>query len=417
MKPIVPALLIGVTSLLVPAQQPELRIPAFTAYLGPDPEGARISRSQGITGWRAAGATISWFGELKSPGRLEAAIALTLPKGDSLPLQLSVGTERHQATAHGQDGEVRVPFGEFTVPTAGYVHFELMPRDSGRAGRAITALLVDGPAAAGARFNLDSRRNAASVHLRFPVESTAQIVGFYSEIVAVDDPVTTYYMATGFSRGYFGMQVNSPTERRIIFSVWDAASGTSANDRSTVADENQTQLVAKGEGVEASVFGNEGTGGHSHLVYHWKTASIQRFYVTAVPEGTNTVYTGYWLHPEKQQWQLIASFRAPKDGGGLKRLYSFSENFGGATGHLRRKALFGPEWIHLANGSWQELTTATFSHDATGKASRLDRFMGVENGRFFLSHGGFIPGFTASGDKFTRPASGTPPDIHLPTHP
>lgn len=32
-----------------------------------------------------------------------------------------------------------------------------------------------------------------------------------------------YYMACGWHRGYLGMQVNSPTERRIIFSVRDIA--------------------------------------------------------------------------------------------------------------------------------------------------------------------------------------------------
>lgn len=45
----------------------------------------------------------------------------------------------------------------------------------------------------------------------------------------------------------------------------------------------------------------------------------------------------------------------------------------------------------------EELTTASFSHDPTGKAARLDRFMGVEDGRFFLSHGGFVEGFTPYG--------------------
>ena len=96
---------------------------------------------------------------------------------------------------------------------------------------------------------------------------------------------------------------------------------------------------------------------------------------------------------------LIASFRAPKDGGYLHGLYSFSENFGGSNGHLSRKALYGPQWVRLSDGSWKELTEASFSHDGTGKANQLDRYMGVENGRFFLSHGGFEPGFTQYGDK------------------
>ena len=72
-------------------------------------------------------------------------------------------------------------------------------------------------------------------------------------------------------------------------------------------------------------------------------------------------------------------------------------------------------WIRTDDGQWIELTTASFSHDPTGKADRLDRFMGVENGQFFLSHGGFVPGFTKYGEKFTRPATGQPPtDIVLP---
>jgi hypothetical protein len=274
--------------------------------------------------------------------------------------------------------------------------------------------VVDSASGSHLHFNLDARRNAASVHLRYPTDSTLTVTGFYNEVTAVDDPVATYYMATGFARGYFGMQVNAPTERRIIFSVWDAANGTNAKDRTTVAPENFTQLVAKGDGVVADVFGNEGTGGHSHLVYDWKTGSTQKFFVTAKPEGESTVYAGYWFHPVKQAWVLIASFRAPKDGQGLRRLYSFSENFGGNNGHLRRKALFGNQWIRLSDGSWRELTTATFSHDATGKEARLDRFMGVEGGRFFLSHGGFVPGTTVMGAPFTRPAGGKAPVIELP---
>ena len=52
---------------------------------------------------------------------------------------------------------------------------------------------------------------------------------------------------------------------------------------------------------------------------------------------------------------------------------------------------------------------ASFSHDATGKADRLDRFMGVENGQFFLHQGGFVNGFTKYGEKFTRPGSSRRP--------
>jgi hypothetical protein len=170
------------------------------------------------------------------------------------------------------------------------------------------------------------------------------------------------------------------------------------------------KLVAKGDGVNAGDFGNEGTGGHSHLVYDWKTGSKQRFLVTAkVTDATHTVYSGYWFHPEQKKWMLISSWRAPKDGAYLHGLYSFVEDFNGENGMLRRKALYGNQWLRTADGKWHEQTTATFSHDPTGRADRLDRFMGVEDGNFFLSTGGFDSGFTKYGELFTRPATGHPP--------
>lgn len=398
-----------------PSLPAELRVPSYTAYLVPDADAARVSANRPLTPFVKAKSALVWYGQFVTRGTFDASVAVQLPAGDSVRLRLTVGRTQQTATVHGGAGELRVPFGSFTIADTGYQRIELSTA-SGDANAAldVRALVLNGDAAQTAHFNLDARRNAASVHLRYPTDSTLTITGFYDEVTAVDDPVATYYMATGFARGYFGMQVNSPTERRIIFSVWDAASGTTAKDRTTVDSSNYTKLIAKGDGVVAEVFGNEGTGGHSHLVYPWKTGSTQKFFVTAKPEGDATVYTGYWFHPDKQAWQLIASFRAAKDGQGLRRLYSFSENFGGNNGHLRRKARYGAQWIQLADGSWRELTTATFSHDPTGKEARLDRFMGVENGAFFLSHGGFVPGFTTMGTAFTRPSSGAPPKIDLP---
>jgi hypothetical protein len=177
-------------------------------------------------------------------------------------------------------------------------------------------------------------------------------------------------------------------------------------------------LVAKGDGVYSGDFGNEGTGGHSHLKYPWKTGEVQRFLLGAAQvDATRTVFAGYYFHPGKREWMLISAWAAPKEGGLLRGLHGFSEDFGGSNGHLRRKALFGNQWIRTAGGEWVELTEARFSHDPTGRADRLDRFMGVEEGRFFLSHGGFVPGFTRYGERFTRPATGKPPEVRLPEIP
>ncbi|MBN1509678.1 MAG: DUF3472 domain-containing protein [Sedimentisphaerales bacterium] len=394
----------------------ELRVPTFTAYLDPNVEGARVSARSGVARWNDPALKMLWFGQIKTPGQLDCSVALRLPKDATTKLRLTVAGQSHEVSATGSGTDlVTAEFGSFDIAEAGYQRFALESLNPpGQPFGDLDALIVDGPATQDAHFNLKPRRNAASVHLFYPIDEEAKVEAFHCEMTGLEDPIWTYYMACGWHRGYFGMQVNSPTERRIIFSVWD--SGNEAVNRSRVPDENRVRLVAKGEGVYAGDFGNEGTGGHSHLVYAWKTGQKQRFLVTAKPtDKTHTIYAGYYFHPEKKQWVLISSWTAPKEGGYLRGLYSFSENFGGANGHVLRKALYGNQWIRTVEGRWIELTTASFSHDPTGKADRLDRFMGVENGQFFLSHGGFAPGFTQYGERFSRPAVGQPPvDIDLP---
>jgi hypothetical protein len=387
----------------------ELRVPAFTAYIEPDPEGAEVSPDNGVSGWTDPGQRVLWFGEFKAPGTLACKLDLNLPAGTETKLRLSVAGNSREVTAKGSNQPVTLDFGSFDVPTAGYQKLTLESLNpAGQDAGSLRTLVLDGPALAGAHFNLVERRNAASVHLAYPTRGFTNIDAFYCEVTGVETPLWTYFEACGWHRGYFGMQVNSPTERRIIFSVWD--SGAEAVDRNKVGADDRTTLVAKGEGVYAGGFGNEGTGGHSHLVYNWRTGAAQRFLVTAKPtDATHTTYSGYWFQPDEKKWMLISSWRAPKDGAYLRGLYSFSENFGGSNGELRRKALYGNQWLHTADGQWHEQTTATFSHDPTGKAVRLDRFMGIEDGQFFLSNGGFVPGFTKFGTLFHRPPNGQPP--------
>ena len=200
----------------------------------------------------------------------------------------------------------------------------------------------------------------------------------------------------------------------MIFSVWDA--GNEALDRNKVNDSNRVKLVAKGEEVFADGFGNEGTGGHSHWNYSWKSGVTYKFLVTAAIDSASkaTSYAGYFFIPETQKWKLIACFKAPRDGGHLKKLYSFVENFDGSNGELYRKAFFGDQWIRRENGEWKELTRSTFSYDATGKAGyRIDYGGAADSNRFCLWNGGFIPSQTKYGDLFTRPAMNQKPVTDL----
>ncbi len=396
--------------------QDAMRIPAFTAYLDPNPRGASVSERSGITRWRDSATKVSWFGELKNSGEFDCAVELRLPANSESTLRLTVSDQSRQALAKPDGaGKATAHFGTFRIQKPGYIHFSLESLNApGKPIGDIDALLLSGAAIKGAHFNLKPRRNAASVHLHYPVPQDTKVEAFYCEVTAVEDPTATYYEACGWHRGYFGMQVNSPTERRIIFSVWD--SGGEATARGRVAETDRVKLIAKGDGVVAGDFGNEGTGGHSHLIFNWKTGQPQRFIVTAHPaDATHTVFSGYYFHPGKLQWVLISSWSAPREGGYMRGLYSFSENFDGANGHLKRKALYGNQWIRDPAGTLTELVTAAFTFDATGRSDRLDRFAGVENGTFFLSQGGFVPGSFDARASLTRPPGGKAPrDLDLP---
>ncbi len=409
-----------------------VEIPAFTAYANEEQpaklkdrnwrQRVRISEDNGITNWKGDAESVSWFGQFSRDGIVECHINWTPAADGDYSFELEVLDQLK--TVHVNEAvagsSMKVDLGSFTIPEGtGYAEFRLRSKngDGTDNGRIESLVLVDPDASMvleDFHFNPEPRRNAASVHLFYPVDRDVEVAAFYCEMKALEDPVWSYYMATGWHRGYFGMQVNSDTERRIIFSVWD--SGDEAIDRGRVADENRVKLVARGEGVHTNDFGNEGTGGHSHLKYMWKTGTTQKFVVTARPvDGRRTIFSGYYFHPDKNEWMLISSWNAPKDGGYLRGLYSFSENFVGANGHLLRKALYGNQWIRDSSGRWIELTEAGFSHDPTGRTNRLDRFMGLEDGQFFLSHGGFVNGYTEYGKRFTRKAVGVPPELELPS--
>ena len=398
------------------AQQPAIQqIPAFTAYSEPNQEALEIPESGSVTGWSDAHATLVWYGLLRTPGTLNVRVQLALPAGENATLRMQV--DKHDLGTKqvtGSSQPVTVDFGTLPIKRTGGHRFALTGiTHSGATFGSISSLDLSGEAAQNALFNHTPQRGAPSVHLTYPVPDDAQVEWFYNEVTAKKDPTSSYYEACGFARGYFGMQVNSPTERRIIFSVWD--SGSEHDERDKVAEQNRVQLLAKGPDVFAGDFDHEGTGGHSHLVYPWKTGKTYRFLVNAQPQGDTTVYTGYFYFPEKHAWGMIASFRAPKDGHYLSHLYSFNEDFDGANGQQERLADFGNQWIRTTDGKWTELTKARFTHTGVGKYNeRLDRAAGVDGKRFYLINGGFQPQTMEYGAMLERPSSGKMPDIVLP---
>jgi hypothetical protein len=80
----------------------ELRIPAFTAYMQPDPESADISESHGVTHWTDATQSVNWYGKFKATGELTASVELRLPAGVRSRLRLTVGGMPQETTVDGE---------------------------------------------------------------------------------------------------------------------------------------------------------------------------------------------------------------------------------------------------------------------------------------------------------------------------
>lgn len=347
-------------------------------------------------------------------GKLDIALQAMATKAvKQITLEVKGKTFRFSVPVSSKPREIKI--GSIELTDTGFVELVLSTKKLLPGNVGIGNLILSGEAAEGMRFNAKERLNAASVHLRYPLVDSIKAISFYNELTvpANYDLLHSYYMANGFSRGYFGIQVNSEKERRVIFSVWDA--GNEAIDRAKVADSNKVKLLAKGDGVVANDFGNEGTGGHSHWVYNWKAGETYRFLVTALPDSASqtTIYTGYFFVPELQRWKLIAAFRAPRDGNTLNKLYSFNENFWGENGHLQRRALFGNQWIQQQRGGrWVPLTDAVFTTDATGRAGdRFDIGAGVTNEQFYLWNGGFKEPEAKPNDQLKRNNSSKTPVI------
>ena len=124
-----------------------------------------------MTGWTNPATRVLWFGQFTNSGSLVASLDLRLPAKAESTLRLSIDGEARTAIVRG-DGTniVAASFGTYQVNGPGYRKFVLESlTPAGQAWGDIDALNLGGAAAATAHFNLKPRRNAASVHLNYPV--------------------------------------------------------------------------------------------------------------------------------------------------------------------------------------------------------------------------------------------------------
>jgi len=315
--------------------------------------------------------------------------------------------------------ETKIDAGEWDITEIGYVKISVqgLSKTSSTFGQPVEWIVEGSAVDEQTTFVKDNNdnyfywgRRGPSVHLNYTLPENEEIEWFYNEVTVPEkqDVIGSYFMANGFGEGYFGMQVNSEKERRILFSVW---SPFKTDDPKSIPPDRQIVMLKKGADVYTGEFGNEGSGGQSYLKYNWKAGSTYQFLLQGKPSGdSTTTYTAYFFAPELNHWQLIASFKRPKTQTYLKRLHSFLENFITETGDIGRMVSFGNQWVISSSGKWAELTRAKFTADATArKGYRMDYAGGKQNDLFFLKNCGFFSENTAIDEIFERKAFGKKP--------
>ena len=377
---------------------------------------------KGIHQWQDPKSVLGTFFKVNASGFVNVSIVGSVAEGKST-IKFSLNEQSATVDLTNTERDT-ISIGSFNIVESGYQQLNIQGESKTGEGFAnIEGFLLEGSA-------IDSNviyvkddfywgRRGPSVHLKYEVPKNAgEVVWFYNEITVPkgEDVEGSYFMANGFAEGYFGIQVNSDKERRILFSVW---SPYKTDDPGAIPEEYKIIMLGKGENVYTGEFGNEGSGGQSFLRYMWQAGITYGFLLKGEPaENNSTDFTAYFYAPELEEWMLIASFRRPKTSTYLKRPHSFLENFITETGFLRRKLFYSNQWVYDTNNQWHELTEATFTADATArKGARVDYFGGVESNRFFLENCGFFNTPLEIGSKLKRLPSGKAPLIDFTSLP
>jgi len=225
-----------------------------------------------------------------------------------------------------------------------------------------------------------------SVHLGFPAPEGS---AFYNEMTIEKSAEGTYFMAAGFSKGYFGLQELGNGKKVVIFSVWDPGK---QNDKNTVDQDNRVKLLYQDKEVRIGRFGGEGTGGQSFLDYDWKIGTTYRFMVSAkVEDEKRTAFSAYFFIPEQKAWKHLVTFSTITAGKPLSGYYSFVEDFkrNKISATQTRQASYGPAWIKSAkDGQWTLASKAKFTGDSNPVMNINAGINPKDPTRFFLTTGG-----------------------------
>ena len=378
--------------------------------------GAKIT-NQGLINWSSTSTKVKTYIYLPQTGTLNLSINMN-PSGKNI-LKITIQNISKEVMVEGSE-EKEFYIGKWEHVQPGYVMIELqgLSRSADNFGT-VTSFGISGTSindeTAYVKDSTDNYfywgRRGPSVHLKYTIPAS-EITDFYSEITVPkgNDVIGSYFMANGFAEGYFGIQVNSLTERRILFSVW---SPYKTDNPQSIPEEYKITMLKKGNNVHTGEFGNEGAGGQSYLVYPWKAGVTYKFLLRGQPQPDNsTIYTAYFFAHEENKWMLIASFKRPKTNTYLKNLHSFLENFIPETGDQTRMAIYGNQWVRDTSGLWTALSSAKFTADQTArKRFRMDYEGSVKGNTFYLKNCGFFFPNTTIDSQFNIDKPTTAPVI------
>jgi hypothetical protein len=393
------------------------------AFVGP--QAKAVINERGLSNWSNSSDVVTVYVRLEKAGSLYIAFKMRVPVGES---KISVNAAGQSLTKTVTTaGDKVVFFGNVNVNKPGYLKIDLQGLSkTGSVFAEIDDMILIGTALKdGAAYVQNNKGNyfywghrGPSVHLNYTVPDAIKNTTewFYNEVTVPvgQDPIGSYFMADGFSGGYFGMQVNSADTRRVLFSVW---SPYTTDDPKTIPDNLKVKLLKKGVKTHVGEFGNEGSGGQSYLAFPWVAGKTYCFLIRAQGDiaAETTIYTAYFKPVDSNEWILVASFKKPQSGSYLKGLHSFLENFDPKQGDKTRKVLFGNQWIVDIEGKWYPLNNALFTGDNTAKINyRKDYAGGVQENQFYLRNCGFFDDFTALKTPLKTEATAKPhPKVDL----
>ena len=382
-----------------------------------------IDRNGRLRGWSNPNTVLSTYFRVSAPGSMKLALKYS-SQNESAIRVLCLGKSFDVKLKPGTDDTVTL--GEIADVAKGYIKVDFQGiSTSGTDFGNVSSIIVDGKVTRDKPVFVNKSdyyywgRRGPSVHLNYTLPE-GDIEWIYNEVTVPEgsDPVGSYFMANGFGEGYFGMQVNSDTERRVLFSVW---SPYKTDNPAEIPEDELVLLNRKGEGVTSQAFGGEGSGRQNFMQFAWKAGVAYKFLTHILPDPERSGYTRYtcWIFdPESSKWMLVASNSRPKTNKYYSHAHSFLENFNPSYGYVPRKVFFDNVWAKAAGGDWTEVSSCKFTHDATASAGqRMDYQGGIDGEKFFLHNCGFFSEFTKYGSTFTKKAKGNKPKIDLTTLP